>query len=421
MEYKAPYGSSDPDAPYVDRNTPGAIVGSKVPAAAIEHPQREIANFIALSGITPSDGDLEQLASSARSQRLNYIAAAGGTANALTATLDPPLTFLVSGMPVRILIAATNTGPVTLNVNGLGALPIKTMRGNNIKRGDMPAGAIVTLICAGAAWVLAGVAYSDFRPIASNNLQFYVAPTGSNNNSGESAGQPWQTLQFAWETIRDRIDLNGKTATVNCANGVYTEGLVARGQVLGGTGTGSVVFIGDEANPSNVIVSPAATSAFFSGSRAEVAVRGFNVSGRGASLGGGHGCGILCQGGNIAFQNMRFAQSDIAHIYAQNGVALAQGPITIVNNAVVAFWGAGTGTVQLGGQTVTLTGSYTYTDFVRAAYGSVDLTGVTFTGSAQSGRRWSATASAFVVTSGGGATFIPGSTAGFTDSTSTYS
>nr|WP_295465181.1 DUF2793 domain-containing protein [Mesorhizobium sp.] len=46
MEYKAPYGSVDPDAPYVDKDVPGAIAGSKVPRQAIEHPQKEIANTI---------------------------------------------------------------------------------------------------------------------------------------------------------------------------------------------------------------------------------------------------------------------------------------------------------------------------------------------------------------------------------------
>lgn len=61
MEYQAPFGSTDPDAPYVDRNTPGAVAGSKVPAAAIEDPQRELDYLIAQAGITPSEADLTQV------------------------------------------------------------------------------------------------------------------------------------------------------------------------------------------------------------------------------------------------------------------------------------------------------------------------------------------------------------------------
>ena len=46
MKYQAPFGSPDANAPYVDRNTPGAISGSRVPAAAIEDPQRELVQIL---------------------------------------------------------------------------------------------------------------------------------------------------------------------------------------------------------------------------------------------------------------------------------------------------------------------------------------------------------------------------------------
>lgn len=61
MKYIQPYGSTDPNAAYVDRNTPGAIAGSRVPAAAIEHPQREIMAVIAAAGLAPDSADLTQL------------------------------------------------------------------------------------------------------------------------------------------------------------------------------------------------------------------------------------------------------------------------------------------------------------------------------------------------------------------------
>ncbi|KAA3510092.1 hypothetical protein [Agrobacterium rosae] len=61
MKYNAPFGSTDPNAPYVDRNTPGAIAGSRVPAAALEHTQREIMAVIVGAGLDPSSTDLTQL------------------------------------------------------------------------------------------------------------------------------------------------------------------------------------------------------------------------------------------------------------------------------------------------------------------------------------------------------------------------
>jgi hypothetical protein len=61
MLYNPPYGSTDPDASYVDRNTPDAVSGSRVPAAAVEDTQREIIKVITEAGLAPSGADLTQL------------------------------------------------------------------------------------------------------------------------------------------------------------------------------------------------------------------------------------------------------------------------------------------------------------------------------------------------------------------------
>lgn len=66
MEYVNPFGVNTPDAPYVDRNTPGATNGSKVGAKAIEHPMREIVAAIEAAGLTPDGEDLTQLAQAIR-------------------------------------------------------------------------------------------------------------------------------------------------------------------------------------------------------------------------------------------------------------------------------------------------------------------------------------------------------------------
>lgn len=382
-------------------------------------PIGNIWNMLLQSGITPDPDKLLDLARAFQAGKVGY-ALAGGSANALTVTLSPAPASLTEGMAIRVKISTTNSGAATLDANGLGSVPIKTMRGNDLKRGDLPAGAIATLLFAGTAWLMDGVSYSDFRPIAEANLNFYVSPSGSNSNDGLSAGQPWATLQFAWDTIRDRFDLNGKIATVNLAAGGYNSGLVARGQMLGNAGQSSVVFLGNVANPSSVTVSPTLGAAFAAASGASFTVRGINLAGKGTSIGDYQGCAIICQSGDIGFGDVRFSSSDVAHVYAQNGVAIAAGPITIANSSPVGFWAAGGGTIQLNSQTINHLITATYTDYARAAYGAIQAAGVIFTGSAQNGRRYSATASGFISTSGGGANFFPGNAAGFTDATSTY-
>ncbi|WFS06246.1 hypothetical protein [Methylobacterium sp. 391_Methyba4] len=59
MDYNAPSGSTDPNAPFVGKTA--STQGSKVPPKALEYPQREIVNAIAASGQTPSNADLLQL------------------------------------------------------------------------------------------------------------------------------------------------------------------------------------------------------------------------------------------------------------------------------------------------------------------------------------------------------------------------
>jgi len=61
MKYAPPYGSTDPNASYVDRSTPNAQSGSRVPKLAVEAPQREIVKVITEAGLTPNDGDMTQL------------------------------------------------------------------------------------------------------------------------------------------------------------------------------------------------------------------------------------------------------------------------------------------------------------------------------------------------------------------------
>ncbi|HAU74607.1 MAG TPA: hypothetical protein DCW88_03470 [Agrobacterium sp.] len=158
MKYYPPYGSTDPDAPYVDKDVPGAVRGSAVPAKAIERPQREIVDFLLKSGLIPSDAN--QLAQAVQTGKVNF-AVAAGTANALTVTLSPAPPALVAGMCIRVKIGATNTDAATLDVNGLGPSAIQTKFGAPISRGALPLGSVSTFVFDGAAWRLADLALSD--------------------------------------------------------------------------------------------------------------------------------------------------------------------------------------------------------------------------------------------------------------------
>jgi hypothetical protein len=60
MKYQPPFGSSDPNESYADRNLASGVQGSRVSAKAIEGPQRELAHLISYGGLTPDETDNEQ-------------------------------------------------------------------------------------------------------------------------------------------------------------------------------------------------------------------------------------------------------------------------------------------------------------------------------------------------------------------------
>lgn len=147
MKYAPPFGSTDPNASYVDRNTPGAVTGSKVPAKALENVQRELVALIQAAGLTPSDSDLAQVAKAIQSGALNF-ATSTGPANAYAANLTPAPSSYRQGMVVYVAISNINTGASTLNLNGLGALPILNADASPVVAGDLRG--YVALFCDGS-------------------------------------------------------------------------------------------------------------------------------------------------------------------------------------------------------------------------------------------------------------------------------
>lgn len=124
MKYQQPYGMPE-DAVYVNGDPSVGIQGSIPPAAAIEHPQREIVNFIEKNALTPNENDVYQLV---KAMVINYAGGANdtGSTDHISIALDPALDAYVDRMLLKIRVGNTNTGPVDINVNGLGIKPLKT-------------------------------------------------------------------------------------------------------------------------------------------------------------------------------------------------------------------------------------------------------------------------------------------------------
>jgi hypothetical protein len=81
-------------------------------------------------------------------------AVAAGTADAITATFNPVPTSLFAGLVVALKIgAATNTGAVTLNANGLGVVSVKNTDLTALTAGMLPANGVIVLVYDGTQFV----------------------------------------------------------------------------------------------------------------------------------------------------------------------------------------------------------------------------------------------------------------------------
>jgi hypothetical protein len=148
VKYQPPYGTTDPNAPYINGDPSQGREGSIPPAAAFEQPMREIVGVISKSGLTPSDNDLLQLTIGVRSQRLNYAVDTNPTPNpnALTVAYDPPILAYEEGLTLHVRVKSTNVdGQVSINA-GPGRVPVRRMNNSDLAAGDLPIGCIATLI-----------------------------------------------------------------------------------------------------------------------------------------------------------------------------------------------------------------------------------------------------------------------------------
>ncbi|MCP1311124.1 hypothetical protein [Paenibacillus tyrfis] len=83
-------------------------------------------------------------------------AVATGAANTYAATLNPAPSSYYEGMAVSVKISTTNTGASAININGLGAVPIKKTNGNDVLANNLRGDSIYTLRYNGSNFILQG-------------------------------------------------------------------------------------------------------------------------------------------------------------------------------------------------------------------------------------------------------------------------
>lgn len=266
----------------------------------------------------------------------------------------------------------------------------------------------------------------EIRERLTADRTYYVATTGNDSNDGLTMGSPMATIQKAWDTICDTLDLAGFRAIIQLADGTYTQGLISARSPAGAGGTfnssaipqGGVVIQGNTGSDTAVVIHVS--------SPGNTAGHCFCFSGN-----AGRYCGIFLKhmrlrtsgtGASAIFANMAtwvlFEHIDFGAC-VRNHVDIGQYAQVICNTAYSISGGALTHVTAYDGYysneiaTCTITGTPAFS----VAFANVDLKAranfqdTIFTGSA-TGKRYIVDHNAIIHTNDGGETFLPGSTLG---------
>lgn len=363
---------------------------------------------------------VEKLALDAQSGKWTYISASG-TANALTASLTPVPSSIAAGMTIRLKIANTNTGPATLNVNGLGAVAIINNAGSPLAYGDLPANSLMQLFYTGDVWMLAGLSASHVKVKLTGVTVFYVRPGGNDGNSGlaNTNADAFQTIIGAWNTIRTRYDTSGYDIIIQLG--------IARTYAAPGVVNGSIAkirIVGDRAVQGSYIISGSGPA---TGQSGLISAEGCQVSLEGVTIINtslmNSGVGSSGSGSSISLTNVTVKTSvpgSLANVFTVAGGNVVIGAGCIFGGSATTLMYAQSGAISISSSFHVDSG--TYSVVARSSVcGSIQVsaTGISITGSCI-GTRYYANLNSVISTSGAGPNFFPGSVAGLTDTGGQY-
>ncbi|MRN66542.1 phage tail protein [Brucella sp. 10RB9213] len=342
---------------------------------------------------------IEKVAIDAQSGKWNF-AQAGGTPNAITGALTPAITAYPTGLEVQVKVAENNTGPVTLDLGG-GAKPVTTPSGSPLQSADLSGGGVYSFIYNGASWAV----LVEGARVLDGNIALYVRTDGADTNDGmeDTAARAFRTIQHAIDIAQRRYVSAAYVITIRVGNGSY-----APFKLVGGAGT-IIEVLGDVATPSNVTI-------IGTGSDDVVAASvGSTLRVRGVKVSGGSGLIVATDRSNIEISSVEVGACSFYQLYAVNNSSISvSGNLSVSGGARALFCASSNGVIYCSNRQVTIKNAVSYS--VGTCFsnnGSVILTGSAWTGAAfVSGSRYLANITGLIYTEGGGANFIPGSSAG---------
>jgi hypothetical protein len=126
-----------------------------------------------------------------------------GAADAYVVTMAPAITAYADGLSLRVVIANTNTGASTLNVNGIGARAIKLFNNTDPAAGDITAGDICVLVYQSS--LSAFIMISQSRSYVAS-AQTAAEAAAAAQEAAETAQGAAEEAQAGAETALDSFD-----------------------------------------------------------------------------------------------------------------------------------------------------------------------------------------------------------------------
>jgi hypothetical protein len=449
MKYNPPYGVSDPNAPYVNGDPSVGRAGSIPPAESIEYPQREILSVIADVGLSsPNNNDLAQMSAATRFMRPQFLIDQG-TPNHLKITLAPstPIWLVPLSFFVQIGAGNTNTIPtVDIEIVGIVAKkPVVKRTGLPVAIGDLIGGCVYLFTYDGTSVRSTSILNSEFTlpeappgtgggviDISTGNRDYYIDPVnGNDSNDGTTLAKAWRTRQYAYNWVQTHVDLAGYKVTFHCSNGTYTSPFTAVGICRGQTGPAAMIFQGNDADPTQCLVSFSAngTSGFGVTDGAKLTFSGFKIqsSGTQCTHAAAAGSGSELVIGAVEF-GVATSTSTSGHIGAVSGASLVMTHnYTVSGSAVNHMVASASASIQCVGITVTHIGNPNFS----VAYASAQMCGSmllafsnpatfnTYNGTA-TGPRYYCNGNGTIFVNGAGGNYVPGSVGGVVTSGGQY-
>lgn len=268
------------------------------------------------------------------------------------------------------------------------------------------------------------------RQIVTQNMTYYVSPSGSDNNNGLSAAKPLQNISTAIWYVYRLYDWNGYACTIQLLDGTYnftgnaqnSYAAIFNGNPFG-MNVGALTLNGNVAHPENVVINATTGNCILSTNNAYVIVQNLTATASGTqwNIKSTQGCGFYgANGGWLDVRNIRAVNcSNYCLLTSNNGIITVSaasgasgGVLTLTGSTNAAVYAVMGSYIWAPASSWYISGLAAQTCNFLCDQARMDISGSVFYGAA-TGQRYYCCNNGVIATAGGGANFLPGSVAGF--------